>query len=74
MTQYVLQTITATKRLIKCYTVTEEDPIRTKIPADRTQHVITDTKEYNDIVAYYDEHTTKAKFTWDGSKYTWSLT
>ena len=73
MTQYVFQVIDATQRLIKCYTVTEKDPIRTKIPEGRTQYITTNTKDYDDAVAIYNEYTTKAKYTWNGSKLIWDI-
>lgn len=73
MTQYVLQKIITTKQLIKNYTVTAEAPIRTNIPEDREQVVITDTDLYNEIVDVYKQYGTRAKFTFDGTNVTWEI-
>lgn len=73
MTQYVLQIIDETKQLIKCYTVTEKEPIRTKIPEGRSQYITTNKKDYDDAVAIYDEYTLEAKYTWNGSKLIWDV-
>ena len=73
MTQYVLQIIDETKKLIKCYEVTEKDPIRESVPAGRTQAVITDTDTFNAAVAAYEEYGTRAHYSWDGANLTWDV-
>lgn len=73
MTEYLIQILDNTKQLIKCFKVTEEDPIPSIVPAGRTQGVTTNTTQYNAGVAFYDEHTTDAEFFWNGTDLTWQL-
>lgn len=73
MTQYVYQIEDSTKHLKKMFEVTAEYPIPTQIPTGRTQHIGTDTTNYDEVVAVYNANTTKAEFTWDGTKMTWVI-
>jgi len=73
MTQYALQIEDATQRLIKCYEVTEEHPVREIVPEGRTQAVITNTEQYDGAVAAYAEYGLNAHFSWDGSDITWEI-
>jgi len=72
MTQYVFQIIDSDNVLIKCFEVDAECPIPANVPTGRTQAIITDTTEYNDAVAVYDQYTTTAQFFWDGTNITWT--
>jgi hypothetical protein len=73
MTQYVLQTIIDTKQLIKSYEVTPEEPIRTDVPPEREQLVITDTDKFNNAVATYMQYGLTAHFTISGGDITWTI-
>jgi hypothetical protein len=71
MTQYVMQTIEATKFLIKSYEVTPDCPIRGTVPSGRLQAIITDTNKFNDAVAAFNASKGATKFTIADNDITW---
>lgn len=73
MAQYVIQIIELTNQLIKCFEVTEQEPIPSVVPEGRVQGVMTNAVEFNAGVAFYDEHTGNSEFFWDGTNLTWQL-
>jgi hypothetical protein len=65
MNTYALQIVSNSKRLIKCYKITENDPVRTFIPNDRTQIIINNTTLYNNVTQFYNENLLNAEFDFD---------
>lgn len=56
MTEYLLQIEDATKKLMKCYEVTEECPVRASILEGRTQIIITDKVKFDGARAAQKKH------------------
>lgn len=73
MTQYALQILDSTQQLVKSYKVDAKHPIRQVVPVGRTQAIITDDSKYAEIISVYEEYTTRAHFSWDGTNITWTI-
>jgi len=67
MLEYVIQIQTSDGWLAKSFKVTPEFPIPTNIPIGRVQVVMTNTISFKEIEAVYNEHTTAAIFSQNGS-------
>lgn len=67
MTQYVIQIQIAendheTGWLAKCFEVTEKCPIPAVVPDNREQIIMTNTVNFDEIVAAYEQYTTQLVF------------
>jgi len=79
MTQYVIQIQVSDNGqgvgwLAKSFEVTEEAPIPAVVPSNRVQVIMTNTTNFNEIVAAYKQYTTQLIFSYDEGAGTISCT
>jgi hypothetical protein len=70
MTQYVIQIVTETGCLAKSFEVSDLHPIPSYVPPERVQIIMTNSQNFSEIVATFEEYPTVTVFSYNDVEHT----